>query len=137
MTAKPKSRRTRRIGKSAQVRFITAVLLVAASLGLTFPLSRASASRTAQLTQPVAFHAPRHLPLEVSYILQGSIIELKGKTRPSAIVMVNGKEIPSMLGDGSFTLFISASRAEEYSIAITAQDDSGAFATKQMNIPAL
>src|SRR5579864_3295036 len=103
MNKHPKSGCRRGDRNASRFRLVMVTTLMAASIGLAFPLSRASAFKSSQAAQPVALRAARQLPLDLSYILQGNIIELKGNTASTAIVMVNGERIPTVLGDGSFT----------------------------------
>ncbi len=75
------------------------------------------------------------LPLDLSPLAQhGRVIEVRGKTDPSAKVMVNGQEVPAINPDGSFTFLTPPLPSGENVITVTAQNSKGGVATKQQKI---
>lgn len=75
------------------------------------------------------------LALELSpFVQHGHVIEVRGKTDPSARVMVNGQEVPVIAGDGGFRFFTPPLPSGENVITITAQNARGGVNTKQRKI---
>jgi len=75
------------------------------------------------------------IALELSpFVQHGHIIEVKGKTEPSARVMVNGAEVPSVKGDGSFQFFTQPLPDGENLITVTAQNTRGGVKTRQQKV---
>ncbi len=73
--------------------------------------------------------------LELDPLIQhGRVIELTGKTEPSARVMVNGHEVPVILSDGSFHYFMPPLPNGESTITITAQNARGGVNTQQQKV---
>jgi len=68
------------------------------------------------------------------FIQHGHVIELVGKTEVGARVMVNGREVPVVSGDGSFHYFTPPLPAGESLITITAQNAQGGVNTVQKKI---
>jgi hypothetical protein len=62
------------------------------------------------------------------------VIEIKGKTDPSARVMVNGEEVPMVGGDGTFQYFTPALPQGENVITITAQNSKGGVNTQTKKV---
>lgn len=76
-----------------------------------------------------------NLALELEALVQhGHVIEISGKTAPSARVMVNGEEVPVIGSDGSFHYFTPPLPNGENVITVTAQDNRGAVNTQQRKI---
>lgn len=67
-------------------------------------------------------------------IPHGHRIELKGKTEPSARVMVNGEEVPVIGGDGAFHYYTSELPAGQNVITITAQNSKGGTNTQTRTV---
>ncbi|HKS73346.1 MAG TPA: hypothetical protein VJQ82_09120 [Terriglobales bacterium] len=67
-------------------------------------------------------------------IQHGHVIELTGKTEVGARVMVNGREVPIVSGDGSFHFFTTPLPQGENVITITAQDSKGGVNTLQKKV---
>lgn len=59
----------------------------------------------------------------------GHIIEVRGRTEPSARVMVNGMEVPVIGGDGSFHHFTGQLPSGDNIITVTAQNAKGGVNT--------
>jgi hypothetical protein len=75
------------------------------------------------------------LALEINpFVQHGHVIEISGKTAPSARVMVNGEEVPVIGNDGSFHYFTPPLPNGENVITVTAQDNRGAVNTQQRKI---
>lgn len=73
--------------------------------------------------------------LDISKLVQhGHVIEVRGRTDPSARVMVNGQEVPAINSDGSFQFLTPPLPAGENVITITAQTSKGAVNTQQRKI---
>jgi len=73
--------------------------------------------------------------LELDPFMQhGHVIELTGKTEVGARVMVNGREVPVVGGDGSFHYFMPPLPPGESVITITAQNAKGGVNTLQKKI---
>ena len=68
------------------------------------------------------------------FVQHGHVIELTGKTEIGARVMVNGREVPVVGGDGSFHFFTSPLPPGENVITITAQDSKGGVNTQQKKV---
>jgi hypothetical protein len=68
------------------------------------------------------------------FVQHGHVIELIGKTEVGARVMVNGREVPVVAGDGSFHYFTPPLPAGESLITTTAQDAKGGVNTLQKKV---
>ncbi len=68
------------------------------------------------------------------FIQHGHVIELVGKTESGARVMVNGREVPLVGGDGSFRYFTPPLPTGESFITITAQNAKGGVNTVQKRV---
>ncbi len=68
------------------------------------------------------------------FIQHGHVIELIGKTETGARVMVNGREVPVIGGDGSFRYFTPPLPTGENLITITAQNSQGGVNTVQKKV---
>jgi Glucodextranase, domain B/FecR protein len=68
------------------------------------------------------------------FVSHGHVIEVRGKTDPSARVMVNGEEVPVIGGDGSFHYYTPPLPAGENMITITAQNNRGGMNTQTKKI---
>jgi hypothetical protein len=64
----------------------------------------------------------------------GRIIEVKGKTDPSARVMVNGSEVPYMNPDGSFRYLTPPLPNGENMVTVTAQNAKGGVNTQSKKV---
>jgi hypothetical protein len=62
------------------------------------------------------------------------VLELTGKTEVGARVMVNGREVPMIAGDGSFHYFTPPLGTGENVITITAQNAKGGVNTLQKKV---
>ena len=67
-------------------------------------------------------------------VQHGRVIEVRGKTDPSARVMVNGEEVPVVGGDGTFRYYTPPLQQGENVITVTAQNNKGGVNTKTSNI---
>ncbi len=75
------------------------------------------------------------IALELSpFVQHGHVLEIKGKTEPTARVMVNGQEVPVIGGDGGFQFFTAPLPAGENIITVTAQNSKGGVRTEQKKI---
>ncbi len=75
------------------------------------------------------------LPLELDpFVQHGHVLEIIGKTEPSARVMVNGDEVPIISNDGSFHYFTPPLPNGENVITITAQNAKGGVNTLQKKV---
>ena len=73
--------------------------------------------------------------LELDPLIQhGRVIELTGKTEPTARVMVNGHEVPVIGADGTFHYFMPPLPNGESTITITAQNARGGLNTQQQKV---
>lgn len=68
------------------------------------------------------------------FIQHGHVIEVTGKTESGARVMVNGREVPMVAGDGSFHYFTPPLPLGESVITITAQNSRGGVNTQQKKV---
>jgi len=68
------------------------------------------------------------------FIQHGHVIELVGKTESGARVMVNGREVPLVGGDGSFRYFTPPIPRGENFITVTAQNAQGGVNTLQKRV---
>ena len=83
----------------------------------------------------IAKAANAGLPLELDPLVQhGHVIEVRGKTDPSARVMVNGEEVPVVAGDGTFRYYTPPLPAGENVLTVTAQNTKGGVGTQTKNI---
>ena len=83
----------------------------------------------------IAKAASAGLALEIDPLVQhGHVIEVKGKTDPSARVMVNGEEVPVVGGDGTFRYYTSPLPQGENVITVTAQNKKGGVSTQTKKI---
>ena len=62
------------------------------------------------------------------------MIEVKGKTDPTAKVMVNGDEVPVVGGDGTFRYYTPPLPQGENVITVTAQNTKGGVNTQTKKI---
>lgn len=75
------------------------------------------------------------LVLQLDALVQhGHVIEVKGKTDPTARVMVNGEEVPVVGGDGSFRYYTPPLPQGENVITVTAQNAKGGVSTQTKNV---
>jgi hypothetical protein len=75
------------------------------------------------------------LALEIDPLVQhGHVIEVKGKTDPTARVMVNGEEVPVVGGDGTFRYYTPPLHQGENVITVTAQNTKGGVATQTKKV---
>jgi hypothetical protein len=75
------------------------------------------------------------LALEIDPLVQhGHVIEVKGKTDPTARVMVNGEEVPVVGGDGAFRYYTPPLHQGENIITVTAQNTKGGVATQTKKV---
>ena len=75
------------------------------------------------------------IALELSpFVQHGHVLEIKGKTEPTARVMVNGQEVPVVGSDGGFQFFTAPLPAGENVITVTAQNSKGGVRTEQKKI---
>jgi hypothetical protein len=76
-----------------------------------------------------------NLPLELDTFTQhGHIIEVKGKTDPTARVMVNGGEVPIISPDGHFSYMTPPLPNGENVITVTAQNAKGGVNTQTKKV---
>ena len=68
------------------------------------------------------------------FIQHGHVIEVTGKTQIGARVMVNGREVPMLGGDGTFHYFTPPLETGEAVITVTAQTAQGGVNTQQKKI---
>jgi hypothetical protein len=68
------------------------------------------------------------------FIQHGHVIEVTGKTEDGGRVMVNGREVPMVAGDGSFHYFTPPLPIGESVITITAQNSKGGVNTQQKKV---
>ncbi len=68
------------------------------------------------------------------FVQHGHVIEVRGKTEPSARVMVNGEEVPFIGNDGTFHYFTPPLPNGESVITITAQNSKGGVNTQQKKV---
>jgi hypothetical protein len=75
------------------------------------------------------------IPLELQPLVQhGHVIEVQGRTEPTARVMVNGQEVPMIANDGSFHYFTPPLPNGESLITVTAQNARGGVNTQQKRV---
>ena len=76
-----------------------------------------------------------NLALDLNPMVQhGHVIEISGKTDPSARVMVNSQEVPIIGNDGTFHFFTSPLPNGENLITITAQNAKGGVSTQTKKV---
>ena len=75
------------------------------------------------------------IALELQPLVQhGHVIEVQGRTEPTARVMVNGQEVPVVGSDGSFHYFTPPLPNGESLITVTAQNARGGVNTLQKRV---
>jgi hypothetical protein len=75
------------------------------------------------------------IPLEIeNFVQHGHVIEVRGKTEPTARVMVNGQEVPLVSSDGSFQFLTAPLPTGENVVTVTAQNSKGGVNTKQKKV---
>ncbi|MGH9581287.1 MAG: hypothetical protein ACRD2R_09840 [Terriglobales bacterium] len=75
------------------------------------------------------------LALEIEpFIQHGRVIEVRGKTEPSARVMVNGQEVPLISTEGKFHYFTPPLPNGENAITVTAQNAQGGVNTQTKKV---
>jgi len=75
------------------------------------------------------------IALELRPLVQhGHVIEVQGRTEPSARVMVNGQEVPLIASDGTFHYFTPPLPNGESLITVTAQNTRGGVNTQQKRV---
>jgi hypothetical protein len=67
-------------------------------------------------------------------VQHGRVIEVKGKTDPTARVMVNGEEVPVVGGDGTFRYYTPQLPQGENVITVTAQNTKGGVNTQTKKV---
>ncbi len=67
-------------------------------------------------------------------VSHGHVIEVRGRTDPSARVVVNGEEVPIISGDGSFHYYTPPLPRGENTITITAQNTRGGINTQRKSV---
>ena len=83
----------------------------------------------------IAKAANAGLSLELEQFVQhGHVIEVRGKTEPSARVMVNGEEVAVVSGDGTFRYYTQPLPGGESIITVTAQNAKGGVSTKTQKV---
>ena len=76
-----------------------------------------------------------NLALDLNPMVQhGHVIEISGKTDPTARVMVNSQEVPLIGNDGTFHFFTSPLPNGENLITITAQNAKGGVSTQTKKV---
>lgn len=68
------------------------------------------------------------------FVSHGHVIEVRGKTDPTARVMVNGEEVPVISGDGTFHYYTPPLPQGENMITITAENNRGGMNTQTKKI---
>jgi len=68
------------------------------------------------------------------FVQHGHVVEVLGKTDPSARVMVNGREVAMVANDGTFHYFTPPLPAGESVITVTAQNARGGVSTQQKTV---
>jgi hypothetical protein len=68
------------------------------------------------------------------FVQHGHVIELQGRTEIGARVMVNGREVPVIGGDGTFHYFTPPLSPGESVITVTAQNSQGGVNTLQKKV---
>src|SRR5690348_11544657 len=68
------------------------------------------------------------------FVQHGHVIEVRGKTDPTARVMVNGDEVPVIGSDGTFRYYTPPLPAGENAITVTAQNAKGGVSTQTQKI---
>jgi hypothetical protein len=74
------------------------------------------------------------LDLEEPFSQHGHVIEVKGRTEPTARVMVNGQEVALIASDGTFHHFTSPLPTGENVITVTAQNAKGGVHTETRKV---
>lgn len=111
------------------------VLAVAFALAAYFA-STAFGGRTtaAEAAAPDLPSSPPPLLLVEEPVLHGRIVEVRGRTWPSATVMVNGQSVPAIFPDGTFRFFTPALPAGSNAITVTAQTAAGETKTVRSSV---
>lgn len=66
--------------------------------------------------------------------LQGSIVEVIGRTEPGATLIINGEQVADIHPDGHFRYFTQPMAKGSHTIAITGQNRRGGSATKRVDV---
>lgn len=115
----------------------TAAIVVAVALSLAAYFASAGlGGRTtaAEAAAPDASSSPPPLLLLEEPVLHGRIVEVRGRTWPSATVMVNGLSVPAIFPDGSFRYFMPALPTGSHAITVTAQTAAGETKTVRSSV---
>jgi hypothetical protein len=66
--------------------------------------------------------------------LQGSVVEVIGRTEPGAALIVNGEQVADIQPDGHFRYFTAPMERGSHTIVITGQNRRGGTAIKRVQV---
>ncbi|MBZ5502518.1 MAG: hypothetical protein LAN59_09805 [Acidobacteriia bacterium] len=66
--------------------------------------------------------------------LQGSVVEVIGRTEPGAALIINGEQVADIKGDGHFRYFSQPMARGSHTIVITGQNRRGGMAIKRVDV---
>jgi hypothetical protein len=66
--------------------------------------------------------------------LQGSVVEVIGRTEPGAALIINGEQVADIAGDGRFRYFTQPMTRGSHTIVITGQNRRGGTAIKRVDV---
>ena len=66
--------------------------------------------------------------------LQGSVVEVVGRTEPGAALIINGEEVADIQSDGEFRYFTQPMTRGSHTIVITGQNRRGGTAIKRVDV---
>ncbi len=97
-------------------------------------------NKTSDASDPFKFILVVHgkeqeMLLEVdSTELQGSVVEVIGRTEPGAALIINGEQVASIQADGHFRHFLPAMTKGSHEIILTGQNRRGGTSTKRVEV---
>jgi|SRR5581483_2511971 len=93
---------------------------------------KSSSAIAQQVDGRVVIPAPR---LEITSIVEhGDIVEVKGRTDPGTVVMINGETAVTMFSDSEFRHFIGPLPPGTTVVTVTCQNEHGGVHTQQLAI---
>jgi hypothetical protein len=90
-------------------------------------------SITSYVPQPTL--VPRTPSLEITSVVQhGHIVEIRGRTEPGTVVMINGQPAVTIFNENEFRHFLGPMPAGTTIVSVTCQNEEGGVQTQQLAI---
>jgi hypothetical protein len=74
------------------------------------------------------------MPLEVTSLLHGNVVELIGRTEPGAALIINGESVADIRPDGQFRYFTQPLSRGSHELTIMGQNRRGGLVTRPISI---